>query len=81
MYLLGLEILVYLYVTDIAVECVDLDDLHGEDGSHDAMCNLYHGSVGVAGSDMDASLVWLSSCDWRYVFLVYIFLVWRGWIL
>lgn len=50
--------------------CVDLDDLHGEDGSHDAMCNSYHGSVGVVGSDVDASLVWLSSCDWRYVFLV-----------
>ena len=50
--------------------CVDLDDLHGEDGSHDAMCNLYHSSVGVVGSDVDASLVWLSSCVWRYFFLV-----------
>ena len=42
-----------------------MDDLHGEDGSHDAMCNSYHGSVGVVGSDVDASLVCLSSCDWR----------------
>ena len=50
--------------------CVDLDDLHREDGSHDAMCNSYHGSMGVVASDVDASLVWLSSCDWRYVFLV-----------
>ena len=51
--------------------CVDLNDLHGEDGSHYAMCNSYHSSMGVVGSDMDASLVWLSSCDWRYIFLVY----------
>ena len=42
-----------------------MDDLHGEDGSHDAMCNSYHGSMGVVGSDVDASLVCLSSCDWR----------------
>ena len=48
--------------------CVDLNDLHGEDGSHYAMCNSYHSSMGVVGSDMNASLVWLSSCDWRYVF-------------
>lgn len=41
--------------------CVDLDDLHGEDGSHVAVCSSYHGLVGVVGSDMDASLVWLSS--------------------
>ena len=49
------------YVTDISVVCVDLDDLHGEDGSHDALCSSYHGSVGAVGSDMDASLVWFSS--------------------
>jgi hypothetical protein len=49
------------YVTNILVVFVDLDDLHGEDGSHDALCSSYHGSMGVVGSYVDASLVWLSS--------------------
>jgi hypothetical protein len=49
--------------------CVELDDLHGEDGSHDAMCSSYYSLVGVVGSGMDASTVWLSSCDWRWLFL------------
>ena len=35
------------------------------------MCSSYCSSMGFVGSDVDASLVWLSSCDWRYVFLVW----------
>ena len=45
-------------------------DFHEEDGSHDAMCSSYHNSVGVIGSDVDASLVRLSSCDWGYGFFL-----------
>lgn len=53
--------------------CVELDYLHGEDGSHDTMCSSYHNSMGFVDNDMDASLIWLSSRDWRYDFLVWIF--------
>jgi hypothetical protein len=49
------------YDIHIFVVCVDLDDLHGEDGSHDALCISYHGSMGVVGSDVDALLIWFYS--------------------